>query len=64
MEVHKNSAKIYCGKLDLINPNSYKVISQILRNLGRKAGIKKYVPNAKWEWLFVEVDGTIHKIVQ
>ena len=62
--MHQNSAKIYCGEPDLINPNSYEAISQILRNLGRNAGIKKYVPNAKRERLFVEVDGTIHNIAQ
>ena len=64
IEMYKNSANIYCGEPDLINPSRYEAISQILRNRGRKAGIKKYVPNAKWEWLFVEVDGTVHNIVQ
>ena len=59
----KKSAKNYCGEPDLINPNSFQSISQILRNLGRKAGIKRYDDTGKREWLFLEVDGTIYNII-
>ena len=64
-DVNQNEVKtvICAGEPDFVNPNSYENISQILRNLGRRAGIKQYGGTER-EWLLLESDGAIYVIVQ
>ena len=40
---------------DFVNPNSYENITQVIHNIGFKAGIKKYSGPRKW--VFIECDG-------
>ena len=63
IHAHSNNAKVICGEPDLCNPNSYENIVLILRNLGFRAGITKYVADGKRSWLFLEVDGAIYVII-
>lgn len=62
-ETRKNSLTVMTGEPDLLNPNSFNNISQILFNLGSRAGIKQYGGNSR-EWLFLECDGGIYQIVE
>ena len=56
----KNNTTVKVGEPDAFNPNSFVNISVILRNLGKRAGIKKYDSNGTRFWIFVEVDGGIY----
>eukprot|EP00794_Sanderia_malayensis_P018435 gene18435-20284_t len=57
--------KIRTGEPDLVNPNDYENIAQILRNLGKRAGIKRYIAGGTGrQWLIIEVDGLIYCIVE
>ena len=51
------------GEPDPLNPSSFANISIILRNIGKRARIKKYVATGTREWLFLEVDGGIFVIL-
>ena len=52
------------GEPDLCNPNSYENVCLILRNLGHRAGIKKYNEAGNKQWIYLEVVGTIYAIVK
>ena len=64
-EVHikKNNISVAAGEPDLLNPNSYENISQILRNLATRVGISRYGTGRR-QWIILEVDGTIFCIVE
>ena len=62
-EPQENNIKVVVGEPDFCNPNSYDAVSTVLRNLGKRAGIKRY-GGVKREWLFVECDGTIFLLIR
>ena len=45
------------------SPSGFENIVIILRNIGIHAGIRKYVPDGKREWLLLENDGAIYTII-
>lgn len=58
-----HSAKIICGEPEMINPNGYHNIVEILRNLGIKAGMRMCNLGGLREWLLVEVHGVTYSVV-
>ena len=46
-----------------MNPNSFVTITEVLQNIGHRAGIKHY-GNGKREWLFVECDSLPYSIIR
>eukprot|EP00795_Rhopilema_esculentum_P009658 gene9658-17420_t len=54
---------VVAGQPDLLKPNSYENISQILRNLPTRVGISRYGTGLR-QWIILEVDGTIFCIVE
>ena len=63
IETKKNNIVVKAGEPDFLNPNSYDNISQILRNLRLRAGIKKYGSGER-DWIILEADGMIFCIVE
>jgi len=59
----KNDVVVKVGEPDSVNPNSFANISLILRNLGRRAGIRKYDSTKTRQWIFLENDGGIYTIL-
>ena len=59
------SQNISCtiGEPDFINPNSYRTITQVVQNIGVRAGLRQYDGNAR-EWLLVECDGLPCRILR
>ena len=51
------------GEPDFVNPNSFATITEVLQNIGHRAGIKHY-GGGKREWLFVECDGFPYSIIR
>ena len=47
----------------MISPSGYENIVSILRNIGVRAGIDRYVPNGKRKWLILESGGAIYTII-
>ena len=47
----------------MLNPNSYLNISNILRNIGKRAGIEDYCSEGERKWIYLENDATIYMIV-
>ena len=63
VKVKENKISVCSREPDFLNPNSFVNICQMLRNLGLRAGIKKYNSRSR-HWLILEVDGTIFCIVE
>ena len=51
------------GEPKMINPSGFENIAEILRDIGIRAGIRRYVKDGKREWLFLENDGAIYSII-
>ena len=63
ISIKTNDLKVYVGEPDMVNPNGFENISQILCNVGYRAGIKQYDASAAREWLILENDGGILYII-
>ena len=50
-----NSAKVMTGEPDMCNPNSYVNISRILRNLGHRSSISRYVSDGKRHFVWKQM---------
>jgi len=50
----QNLIKVVVGEPDAINPFGYENIATILRNLGKRSGIKKYCLGGEREWIYLE----------
>ena len=63
--IKNKSRDINCvvGEPDFVNPNSFATITEVLQNIGHRAGIKHY-GGGKREWLFVECDGLPYSIIR
>lgn len=62
IEIHENQFEVYTGEPDMLNPNSFQSISNILFNMGNRGELKQYDGNDR-SWLFIECDGVIYSIV-
>ena len=58
-----SNTQVIVGEPDMISPSGYENIVFILRNIGVRAGIDKYVPNGNGKWLILENDGAIYTII-
>lgn len=63
IDVHSSNISVNVGKPDKLSPSGLEKIENILRNLGRKAGVERYVNNSSREWLFLENDDGIYQVV-
>ncbi|MES9884493.1 MAG: hypothetical protein ABW185_26915, partial [Sedimenticola sp.] len=63
MDTTVNDIKVKTGEPDMCNPSSFQNVSDILFNLGRRAGIKPYGEGER-QWLFLECDGGIYTLVE
>ena len=63
IEFLENNIKVMVGEPDPLNPNSFANIACILRNIGKRAGVKKYCAHGTREWIFIENDGGIYTIL-
>ena len=62
-ETCENDIKVIVGEPDFVNPNSFQSVSQILHNIGERAGISRYGGEQR-EWLFIECDRGIDLIIK
>ena len=58
-----SNTQVIVGGPDKISPSGYENIVSILRNIGVRADIDKYVPNGKRKWLILENDAAIYTII-
>ena len=59
----ENDIIVVTGEPELLNPNSYEAVAQILRSMGQKAGITRYGGTVR-EWIFMECDGGIYVLAE
>ena len=63
VDTRQNEINVTTGEPDFLNPNSFANISEILVNLGTRAGITQ-LGGERREWLLMEVDGGIYPIIE
>ena len=59
-----SNTQVIVGEPHMISPSGHENIVFILRNIGVRAGIDKYIPNGKRQWLILENDGAIYTIIK
>lgn len=62
IKTEENQYKVKTGDPDMLNPNSFESKSEILFNMGHRAGLEQYDGNDR-KWLFIECDGGIYTVV-
>ena len=63
IEKEENDCVVVTGEPEMLNPNSYEAIAEIIRSIGQKLGITRYGAG-KREWVFMECDGGIYIIAE
>ena len=63
VEMNDSTATVSPGEPYFVNPNSYTTIVDVLRNIGRDAGIVQYGGQDR-SWIFLECDGLPYKIMR